>query len=75
MDQAATVADGRRTESLHVTVGGRSLALQVIVHYDFVVPDPTIELGQQSGGLIGDNRSLEVSPREALYRVKGPPEG
>ncbi len=75
MDQAATVADGRRTEPLHVTVGGRSLALQVIVHYDFVVPDPTVELGQQSGGLLGDNHSLQVGPGKALDRIKRPPEG
>ena len=68
MDQAATVAEGRRTEPLHVTVGGRSLALQVIVHYDFVVQDPTVELGQQSGGLLGDNRLLQAGPGKALLK-------
>jgi hypothetical protein len=43
------------------------------VHYDFVVPDPTVELGQQSAGLLGDNRPLQVGPGKALdrLRVKG----
>jgi Transposase DDE domain len=65
MDQAATVADGRRTEPLHVTVGGRSLALQVIVHYDFVVPDPTVELGQQEvGGQRGYDAGKKINGRK-----------
>ena len=68
MDQAAAVARVRRTEPLHVTVGGQSLPLQVIVHYDFVVPDPTVEVGQQSGGLVGDNRPLQVGPGKALLK-------